>query len=151
MRLWAILLLGVAGTSIATMVPIDTPSSLRLENGKPEWSWQSEDQGPGNKREVSETSELIESNPEPSVNNRIFMHSIPAIIRLIRLQVESVIEEILVSNRQGRNIEGYDQIYSDPDVKNALQLGNDTIARSYIRDKLCSLGLMNVRIKDRLE
>nr|XP_034180837.1 uncharacterized protein LOC117604636 isoform X1 [Osmia lignaria]XP_034180838.1 uncharacterized protein LOC117604636 isoform X1 [Osmia lignaria] len=133
MRLWAFLLLGVAGSSVATMIPIDTPSSLRLDTGKPEWSWQSEDlpsaSGPGNKREVPETSAntnaelIVEENAQPSV--------------------ESVIEEILVSNRQGRNIEGYDQIYSDPNVKNALQLGNDTIARSYIRDKLCSLGLMN--------
>lgn len=49
-----------------------------------------------------------------------------------------------MSNRQGRNLEGYDEIYSDPNVKNALQLGNDTIARTYIRDKLCTLGLMNV-------
>lgn len=55
-----------------------------------------------------------------------------------------MIENILVSNRQGRNLEGYDEIYSDPNVKNALQLGNDTIARTYIRDKLCTLGLMNV-------
>lgn len=62
----------------------------------------------------------------------------------IRLQVESVIDNILVSNRQGRNLEGYDEVYSDPDVRNALQRGNDTIARTYIREKLCSLGLMNV-------
>lgn len=55
-----------------------------------------------------------------------------------------MIENILVSNRQGRNLEGYDEIYSDPEIKNALQLGNDTIARTYIKDKLCSLGLMNV-------
>lgn len=57
-----------------------------------------------------------------------------------------MIDEILVSNRQGRNIEGFEQVYADPAVKNALQLGNDTIARTYIRDKLCSLGLMNVCI-----
>jgi len=64
----------------------------------------------------------------------------------IQLQIDSVIDNILVSNRQGRNLEGYDEIYSDPNVKNALQLGNDTIARTYIKDKLCSLGLMNVSI-----
>lgn len=57
-----------------------------------------------------------------------------------------MIDEILVSNRQGRNIEGFDQLYADPEVKNALQLGNETIARTYIRDKLCSLGLMNVSV-----
>lgn len=58
--------------------------------------------------------------------------------------MEAVVEDILVSNRQGRNIEGYDQVYADPNVKNALEVGNDTVARSYIRDKLCTLGLMNV-------
>ncbi|XP_011140597.1 uncharacterized protein LOC105183877 isoform X3 [Harpegnathos saltator] len=57
--------------------------------------------------------------------------------------VESIIDDILISNRQGRNLEGYDDVYSDPNVKTALQAGNDTIARSYIKDKLCSLGLMN--------
>ncbi|XP_048514854.1 uncharacterized protein LOC105687940 isoform X3 [Athalia rosae] len=57
--------------------------------------------------------------------------------------VDTVIDDILVSNRQGRNLEGYDEVYSDPNVKNALRLGNDTVARAYIRDKLCSLGLMN--------
>lgn len=66
--------------------------------------------------------------------------------RVFYIQVESVIDEILVSNRQGRNVEGFDQLYADPEVKNALQLGNETIARTYIRDKLCSLGLMNVSV-----
>lgn len=55
-----------------------------------------------------------------------------------------MVDDILVSNRQGRNIEGFDQLYADPEVKNALQVGNDTVARSYIKDKLCTLGLMNV-------
>lgn len=62
------------------------------------------------------------------------------------LQVDSVIDNILIYNRQGRNLEGYDELYADPDVKNALQLGNDTVARSYIKEKLCSLGLMNVSL-----
>ncbi|XP_072760900.1 uncharacterized protein [Anoplolepis gracilipes] len=48
----------------------------------------------------------------------------------------------VLSEQSGRNLEGYEQVYSDPEVKSALQLGNDTVARNYIRDKLCSLGLM---------
>ncbi|XP_058810636.1 uncharacterized protein LOC131675613 [Phymastichus coffea] len=56
---------------------------------------------------------------------------------------QTIIDKILVSNRQGRNLEGYDEVYADPEVKNALQFGNDTLARSYIRNKLCLLGLMN--------
>lgn len=55
---------------------------------------------------------------------------------------EDVIEEILVSNRQGRNIDGLDDVYSDPVVKEALANGDDTQARNLIRDKLCELGLM---------
>lgn len=58
--------------------------------------------------------------------------------------MDSVIDTILQSNRQGRNLEGYDKLYADPEVKNILQVGNDSIARVYIKDKLCSLGLMNV-------
>ncbi|KAG7209884.1 hypothetical protein KM043_011485 [Ampulex compressa] len=57
--------------------------------------------------------------------------------------MESVIDDILVSSRQGRNLAGYDEVYSDPAVKTALQIGNETIARTYIKDKLCSLGLMS--------
>ncbi|XP_076624592.1 uncharacterized protein LOC143343509, partial [Colletes latitarsis] len=80
------------------------------------------------KRNVAESNASVENVDDRSREQR---------------SAESLIEEILVSNRQGRNIEGYDQVYADPDVKNALQIGNDTIARSYIRDKLCTLGLMN--------
>lgn len=61
--------------------------------------------------------------------------------------MEAVLDNILVSNRQGRALEGYDELYNDPDVKNVLQDGNETVARAYIKDKLCSLGLMNVSVK----
>lgn len=49
-------------------------------------------------------------------------------------------------NRQGRNLEGYDEIYSDPKIKNVLETGNETMARNYILNKLCSLGLRKVSI-----
>ncbi|XP_018401853.1 PREDICTED: uncharacterized protein LOC108779021 [Cyphomyrmex costatus] len=57
--------------------------------------------------------------------------------------IDSVIDNIIVSSRKGRNLEEYNEIYSDPKIKNALQLDNDTLARSYIKDKLCSLSLIN--------
>lgn len=56
--------------------------------------------------------------------------------------VDDVIEEIIDSSRQGRNIDGLDEVYSDPTVKQALLDGDDTQARNLIRDKLCDLGLM---------
>lgn len=56
--------------------------------------------------------------------------------------IDDVIEEIIDSNRQGRNIEGLDEVYSDPSVAQALTSGDDSQARNIIRDKLCTLGLM---------
>lgn len=56
--------------------------------------------------------------------------------------LEDVIDEILSSNRQGRNVDGLDDVYSDPSVKEALLNGDDAQARNLIREKLCSLGLM---------
>lgn len=55
---------------------------------------------------------------------------------------EEIIDTILASNRQGRNLDGFDEVYSDPVVQQALQTGNDTQARNLIKEKLCSLGLM---------
>lgn len=56
--------------------------------------------------------------------------------------VDEVIDTILASNRQGRNLDGFDEVYSDPTVQDALQKGDDTQARNLIKEKLCSLGLM---------
>lgn len=55
---------------------------------------------------------------------------------------DDVIDEIIDSSHQGRSIEGLDEVYSDPTVKEALLNGDDSQARNLIRDKLCSLGLM---------
>jgi hypothetical protein len=55
---------------------------------------------------------------------------------------DEVIDEIINSSRQGRNLEGLDDVYSDPTVKQALLSGDDSQARNLIRDKLCTLGLM---------
>ncbi|KAF5269995.1 hypothetical protein FQR65_LT05794 [Abscondita terminalis] len=56
--------------------------------------------------------------------------------------VEEVINHILSSSRQGRNLNGYDELYTDPNVQEALQKGDDSEARNIIKEKLCSLGLM---------
>lgn len=55
---------------------------------------------------------------------------------------DDVIDEIIDSSRQGRNIDGLDEVYADQNVKQALLSGDDTQARNLIRDKLCDLGLM---------
>lgn len=55
---------------------------------------------------------------------------------------DELIDSILASNRQGRNLDGFDEVYSDPTVQNALQMGDDSQARNLIKEKLCTLGLM---------
>lgn len=60
----------------------------------------------------------------------------------VSFTLDDVIETILASNRQGRNLDGFDAVYSDPTVQDALQKGDDTQARNLIKDKLCTLGLM---------
>lgn len=60
--------------------------------------------------------------------------------------VDELIDSILASNRQGRNLDGFDEVYSDPTVQDALQKGDDSQARNLIKEKLCTLGLMQCDI-----
>jgi len=55
---------------------------------------------------------------------------------------DDIIDEIIIQGRNGRNVDGLDDVYSDPTVKEALLNGDDVQARNLIREKLCDLGLM---------
>lgn len=96
---------------------------------------------------------LCEEEIKPRVLNRNDYEAFPSIEQqtiqeystnssAVDTTVDDVIEEIIDSSRQGRNIDGLDEVYSDPTVKQALLSGDDTQARNLIREKLCSLGLM---------
>lgn len=60
-------------------------------------------------------------------------------------KVTATVDDILQSGRTGKSLEGYEQVYSDPDVQQALTNGNETQARHFIQDRLCDLGLSSVR------
>jgi len=64
---------------------------------------------------------------------------------------DSLIDSIMSSSRQGRALEqdGYNQVASDPQVRQALEAGNDSEARHFIREKLCNLGLMTVGVANK--
>lgn len=64
-------------------------------------------------------------------------------------QSDEVIDTILETGRQGRNLDGFDEVYSDPSVQEALQKGDDAEARNVIRDKLCDLGLMDCSVQEK--
>lgn len=60
---------------------------------------------------------------------------------------DAIVEDILTSSRQGRNLDSsYTEVYDDPQVQQALQAGNETSARHYIKERLCNLGLMTVSL-----
>lgn len=163
----------VAHQSLATQVTYQTSqaASSASQGQKQLWSWNDEDlmasaSNQGNSFVPSSFSDgslqnsnvqsgssgvakaFVDQSSRPVRTIKTLTQMIPKCLSHISsnvlLQMETIIEDILISNRQGRNIEGYDVIYSDPAIKSALQVGNDTIARSYIRDKLCGLGLMQV-------
>lgn len=64
--------------------------------------------------------------------------------------IEGIVTDILTSTRQGRNLDGYDEVYTDPNLQDALQKGDDTEARNIIKEKLCHLGLMDVSLKTKM-
>lgn len=57
------------------------------------------------------------------------------------VSVDDAADAIITSTRTGKVINSYEAVYEDPSVQEALKSGNDTEARSYIKSKLCNLGL----------
>ncbi|XP_041986218.1 uncharacterized protein LOC121738310 [Aricia agestis] len=55
--------------------------------------------------------------------------------------LDDIVDE-LVSSKQGRSLNGFDDVYSDPTIKEALDSGDDAEARNLIKDRLCTLGLV---------
>lgn len=57
--------------------------------------------------------------------------------------LDDIVDE-LVSSKQGRSLSGFDDVYSDPTIKEALDSGDDLEARNLIKGRLCTLGLIQV-------
>lgn len=92
-----------------------------------------------NTAETQDYSELVKSQNATTTNEG--RQSSPS-AQYTDQDVDEFIESILASGRQGRNLDGLDDVYSDPSIQNALNSGDDAEARNLIKDKLCSLGLM---------
>lgn len=88
--------------------------------GEKEWSW-----GSGKKKIESESFHNTDSSAEGSVS-------------------PNVVDEIITNGRDGRMLSGFNDVYQDQDVQDAIASGNDTHARSLVRERLCGLGLMSV-------
>ncbi|CAG9561147.1 unnamed protein product [Danaus chrysippus] len=64
--------------------------------------------------------------------------------------LDDIVDE-LVSNKQGRSLSGFDDVYSDPTIKEALDSGDDSEARNLIKGRLCTLGLIQCEDDDTQE
>lgn len=64
-------------------------------------------------------------------------------------EIDTVIDQLIHSRREGRNLGEYDAVYADGNIDQALQQGNDLQARNLIRDKLCGLGLMSCDVEEK--
>ncbi|KAG5862327.1 hypothetical protein JTB14_036169 [Gonioctena quinquepunctata] len=119
--------------------------SLRYtESLEKSWTWTEQNQYQGIPKEldpeVGKTDEYLAS---PSELEESFVD--------LNSTVERVVDEIITSTREGRALQEYDEIYSDPNVQDALQKGDDGEARNVIKDRLCYLGLMQCENGEQIE
>lgn len=100
-----------------------------------EWSWggdsKSNDNGNDKPTELLEGEQLSEAQDK-------FLESNSTVL-------DDIVDE-LISSKQGRSLGGFDDVYSDPTIKDALDSGDDIEARNLIKERLCTLGLMQVSI-----
>lgn len=107
-----------------------------IASASAQWSW-----GGGDKetKEVEQNpSELLEGETiqaEAQENNSESNSTV----------LDGIVDE-LISRKQGRSLGGFDDVYSDPTITAALDAGDDLEARNLIKQRLCTLGLMQVSI-----
>ncbi|XP_053672456.1 uncharacterized protein LOC128722800 [Anopheles nili] len=106
--------------------------------GADEWSWLPLEDGLQGENKVREKRQDVGVLPGSQQN-------------VTEVGDEDILNFILDSGRQGRSLEGFDEVYSDPTVQDALQNGDDAQARNIIKEKLCTLGLMQCDGSDSIE
>lgn len=104
------------------------------------WSWNGDDNDQNSQQSDQKALNQFEQY-QPSASEYI-----ESAVQLNDTDVEKVVDEILTSSRLGRALDGFGEVYSDPTIQDVLQKGDDGEARNIIKEKLCSLGLMQVKI-----
>ncbi|CAH2091253.1 unnamed protein product [Euphydryas editha] len=104
---------------------------LAIVNISADWSWG----GDENKKNENnnESTELLQGEEISNAQDKNFNTN--------GTVLDDIVDE-LVSSKQGRSLSGFDDVYSDPTIKEALDSGDDTEARNLIKGRLCTLGLI---------
>lgn len=111
--------------------------SVRCQEKSWNWNGDKPEQESYQTEQNPEYMEDFQASPSEYVESNLQLNS---------STVEQVIDEILTSTRQGKALNGFDEVYSDPDIQNVLQKGDEGEARNLIKERLCYLGLMKVKV-----
>lgn len=127
-------------TSLLAVVLLATASMAEESNWGNEWA-PMEDAMPSRRSVDTKPAE------QADIQGRYLVHE--SIQSNSTTQIDEVIEQLINSRREGRNLGEYDAVYADGNIDQALQQGNDMQARNLIRDKLCGLGLMSCDVEEK--
>ncbi|XP_013190512.2 uncharacterized protein LOC106134916 isoform X2 [Amyelois transitella] len=104
-----------------------------LANATAEWSWGDKSKDQVETAREQKSTELLEGEEnQPQAEDKNYESNSTVL--------DDIVDE-LVSNKQGRSLGGFD-VYSDPSIKEALDGGDDPEARNLIKERLCTLGLI---------
>lgn len=113
--------------------------SLIVVNTSADWSWGG-DATDKEEKKTEKPSQLLQGEELPEAERKSLESN--------GTVLDDIVDE-LVSRKQGRSLGGFDDdVYSDPTIKEALDAGDDAEARHLIKDRLCTLGLIQVSFQN---
>ncbi|XP_021181486.3 uncharacterized protein LOC110370085 isoform X2 [Helicoverpa armigera] len=98
-----------------------------------EWSWGGDANAKPAEKAEEKPESLLQGEQLPEAQDKHFESNSTVL--------DDIVDE-LVSSKQGRSLGGFDDVYSDPTIKDALDAGDDAEARNLIKGRLCTLGLI---------
>ncbi|XP_045766230.1 uncharacterized protein LOC123867945 isoform X2 [Maniola jurtina] len=107
-----------------------------------DWSWGGENADKNVEDNNDKPTELLQGEETAEAQEKNF--------NTTGSVLDDIVDE-LVSSKQGRSLGGFDDVYSDPTIKEALDSGDDLEARNLIKGRLCTLGLIQCEDEDTQE
>lgn len=111
--------------------------SVTIAVASAEWSW-------GDDRKNNEQDEHKEKTTELLQGEQLTVAQEKS-LETNETVLDGIVDE-LINGKQGRSLSGFDDVYGDPTIKEALDAGDDSEARNLIKDRLCTLGLIQVSL-----
>ncbi|XP_068618770.1 uncharacterized protein [Battus philenor] len=107
--------------------------SITIAFTSAEWSWGNDKKNDEVDQHKDKSTELLQGEQITVAQEKSFESN--------ETVLDGIVDE-LINGKQGRSLGGFDEVYGDPTIKEALDSGDDTEARNLIKDRLCTLGLI---------